>query len=296
MEKFEDPGRLRVDLNLLRTVERKLESKRRKSRAPECLDLFRISSRNSNQNAQNSKKNAQKNAKKRLGMSRFVSGVETNRDIPRRFFCQCFFLYLLVYLKSETKKRSETRDIPRRSGVLDFRRFDSSFRSKFETDRDIPRHSGALDFRRFDSSFRSTVRSGLRSTLRCPESSYFRKKHRAFFFSSLTIWAAPPPAGSSAAQPHRTSPLLPAQQTLSWRACEPCVAARRQFRGRGRAAPAPRRTGKPPSRSWRQRRLCTSRPSTQHTPPARDQSTTATPPKPWPLRRHVPGGGLPSAV
>ena len=31
--------------------------------------------------------------------------------------------------------------------------FDSSFRSKFETDRDIPRHSGALDFRRFDSSF-----------------------------------------------------------------------------------------------------------------------------------------------
>ena len=71
MEKLEDPGRLTVDLNLLRTVERKLESKRRKSRAPECLGM-------------------------------------------------------------------ETRDIPRRSGVLDFRRFDSSFRSKFETDRDIP--------------------------------------------------------------------------------------------------------------------------------------------------------------
>ena len=91
--KYEDPGRLRVDLNPLRTVERKLESKRRKSRAPECL-----------------------------GMSRSVSNFERKR-----------------------------------SGVLDFRRFDSSFRLKFETDRDIPRHSGALDFRRFDSSFRSTV-------------------------------------------------------------------------------------------------------------------------------------------
>ena len=69
--KYEDPGRLRVDLNPLRTVERKLESKRRKSRAPE-----------------------------RLGM--------------------------------------------------DFRGFASSFRSKFETDRDIPRRSGVLDFRFFD--------------------------------------------------------------------------------------------------------------------------------------------------
>ena len=73
--KYEDPGRLRVTSNPLRTVERKLESKRRKSRAPECLDL--------------------------------------------------------------------------------------------------PRHSGALDFRRFDSSFRSTVRSRLRSTLRRPGSSNF---------------------------------------------------------------------------------------------------------------------------
>ena len=121
---------------------------------------------------------AKKNAKKRLGMSRFVSGVETFRDV--------FSLYLLIYLKARRKngRKPETfRDIPRRSGVLDFRRFDSSFRSKFETDRDIPRHSGALDFRRFDSSFRSTVRSGLRSTLRRPGSSYFRKKHRAFFFS-----------------------------------------------------------------------------------------------------------------
>ena len=49
--KYEDPGRLRVDLNPLRTVERKLESKRRKSRSPECFDLFRISSGNSSQNA-----------------------------------------------------------------------------------------------------------------------------------------------------------------------------------------------------------------------------------------------------
>ena len=107
----------------------------------------------------------------RLGMSR----------VSDRFFVSLLkFAYLF---KSETKKRSETRDIPRRSGVVDFRCFDSSFRSKFETDRDIPRHSGALDFRRFDSSFRSTVRSRLRSTVRRPGSSYFRKKPRAFFFS-----------------------------------------------------------------------------------------------------------------
>ena len=39
--KYEDPGRLRVDLNPLRTVERKLESKRRKSRSPECLGMSR---------------------------------------------------------------------------------------------------------------------------------------------------------------------------------------------------------------------------------------------------------------
>ena len=94
--------------------------------------------------------------------------LESNRDIPRRFFA-FFLLYLLIYLKARRKNggKPETfRDIPRRSEVLDFRRFDSGFRSKFETDRDIPRHSGALDFRRFDSSFRSAVRCGLRSTLR----------------------------------------------------------------------------------------------------------------------------------
>ena len=39
----------------------------------------------------------------------------------------------------------------------------SSFRSKFETDRDIPRHSGALDFRRFDSN-RQTDRQTDRQT------------------------------------------------------------------------------------------------------------------------------------
>ena len=40
--KYEDPGRLRVDLNPLRTVERKLESKRHPGprNVSECLDLF----------------------------------------------------------------------------------------------------------------------------------------------------------------------------------------------------------------------------------------------------------------
>ena len=97
--------------------------------------------------------------------SRNSNQTETFRD----GFLLLFLLYLLIYLKARRKNggKPETfRDIPRRSEVLDFRRFDSGFRSKFETDRDIPRHSGALDFRRFDSSFRSAVRCGLRSTLR----------------------------------------------------------------------------------------------------------------------------------
>ena len=80
MEKLEDPGRLTVDLNLLRTVERKLESNAENPgprNVSECLDLFRILSGNSSQNTQKSK------TLERLGMSRNVSGF-------RPFFVSLF--------------------------------------------------------------------------------------------------------------------------------------------------------------------------------------------------------------
>ena len=69
--KYEDPGRLRVDLNPLRTVERKLESKRRKSRSPECLGMSRSVS---NFERKLESKRLKSRTPERLGMSRNVSG------------------------------------------------------------------------------------------------------------------------------------------------------------------------------------------------------------------------------
>ena len=65
--KYEDPGRLRVDLNPLRTVERKLESKRRRSRAPECLGMSRSVS---NFERKLESKRLKSRTPERLGMSR----------------------------------------------------------------------------------------------------------------------------------------------------------------------------------------------------------------------------------
>ena len=67
MEKLEDPGRLTVDFNLLRTVERKLESKRRKSRAPECLGMSRSVS---NFEEKLESKHLESRTPERIGMSR----------------------------------------------------------------------------------------------------------------------------------------------------------------------------------------------------------------------------------
>ena len=111
MEKLEDPGRLRVDLNPLRPVERKLESKRRKSRAPECL-----------------------------GMSRSVSNFEHSET----FFGVFLAIFAYLFKKRDEKtvgnpRHSETfRDVPG-SWILGVLTRVSARNSKqIETFRDIP--------------------------------------------------------------------------------------------------------------------------------------------------------------
>ena len=132
--KIRGPGRLRVDLNPSRTVERKLESKRRKSRAPECLGMSRSVS--NFERKLESKRQANK-AKKRLGMSRPPRQTETFRDVFWRFFG-----YICLFIKKARRKNGRKpktfRDVPG-SWILGVVTRVSARNSKqIETFRDIP--------------------------------------------------------------------------------------------------------------------------------------------------------------
>ena len=117
-----------------------------------------------------------KNVSECLGLSRGSRQTETFRDV--------FLLFLLIFLKARRKngRKPETfRDVPG-SWILGVLTRVSARNSKqIETFRDIP---GPWIFGVLTRvCARHSVRSGLRSTLRRPGSSYFRKKLRAFFFS-----------------------------------------------------------------------------------------------------------------